>query len=375
MRKRALFTLVLATAAIGRSLADEARIPIFAPATITQPGHYILTRNITVSSGDVIAINANNVTFDLNGRTIASSSISSGTLVAIGDGFEDVAILNGQLSGGGSGIYYFSGTAGTRLRMERLVIQGTSAPVSITGAEYVEMHSCRILGGGSIYGVSVTGVGSGPFGGRFVDNVIRDVGGQGLHIQGLSGGEIRGNQVEHFGTLVSTAPGILLTGTALASASYGGNTIEDNIVRSSDDDAGITIFAGPANLILNNVVTAVGGIGIIIAIDGNRIIGNVVSRNGQGIKVSSVGSAGPTANHNILERNHVEANVGDGVSIANVVLGSDYDLIDSNVIEGNGGVGIKFYTSTGNAYRDNMLRNNALGAIVGTATDAGGNIL
>jgi len=255
--------------------------------------------------------------------------------------------------------------------MERLVIQDTINPIIINGADYVQMHSCHIIGGGSTYAVFVLGIGSGSYGGRFTDNVIRDVAGQGLHLQGLSGGEVRGNLVENFGTLVS-ALGIVLSGAS--AASYGGNIFESNIVRSGDG-AGIAIFAGPDNLIMNNVVTGASGIGINIATDGNRIIGNVANRNGLGIRVTSTGSPSPTAHRNIVERNHVEANVGDGVSIANVFPGSDYDLIDSNVIAGNGGVGIKFFTSTGNAYRNNMLRNNALGAILGAATDAGGNIL
>jgi len=32
--------------------ADEARIPIFQPTTITQPGHYVLTRDISNGAGD-----------------------------------------------------------------------------------------------------------------------------------------------------------------------------------------------------------------------------------------------------------------------------------------------------------------------------------
>ena len=52
----------------------EPRTPISsAPYTISQPGSYYLTANLTVASGDAIDINANGVTLDLNGFTISST--------------------------------------------------------------------------------------------------------------------------------------------------------------------------------------------------------------------------------------------------------------------------------------------------------------
>jgi len=44
----ALALVILPAAPI---LADEARIPIFQPTTITQPGYYILTRDLSPASG------------------------------------------------------------------------------------------------------------------------------------------------------------------------------------------------------------------------------------------------------------------------------------------------------------------------------------
>src|ERR1700679_2135209 len=42
--------------------------------TISQSGSYYLTRNITVASGDAITIAADNVTLDLNGFTISTTT-------------------------------------------------------------------------------------------------------------------------------------------------------------------------------------------------------------------------------------------------------------------------------------------------------------
>ncbi len=53
----------------------DARIPITnssTPVTISTPGSYYLTTNLTVSNGNPITIATNNVTLDLNGCTVAS---------------------------------------------------------------------------------------------------------------------------------------------------------------------------------------------------------------------------------------------------------------------------------------------------------------
>src|SRR5208282_3722482 len=56
----------------------EPRAPISsAPFTISQPGSYYLTTNLTVTGGNAITIAANNVTLDLNGFTISSTAPSA----------------------------------------------------------------------------------------------------------------------------------------------------------------------------------------------------------------------------------------------------------------------------------------------------------
>jgi len=115
----------------------EPRIPLTQPAgstsglTISAPGSYYLTGNITVTSGHGISINADNVTLDLNGFTIRSSaSPATGNAVLInGDGalssiaYSAITVRNGHISGTGTvdsasgvfsgagfsnGIYYYS---------------------------------------------------------------------------------------------------------------------------------------------------------------------------------------------------------------------------------------------------------------------------
>ena len=81
--------------------------------TISQPGSYYLTHNLTVSSGDAIDITTNGVTLDLNGFTIVSTASSAnGTAIYLNNpaaGNTDIIILNGHILGGvtnnGSGVY------------------------------------------------------------------------------------------------------------------------------------------------------------------------------------------------------------------------------------------------------------------------------
>jgi len=139
---------------------------------------------------------------------------------------------------------------------------------------------------------------------------------------------VRGNVITRFGTMIPRVFGLVL-GSGFGGG--GGNIVEGNVVRGSDDDIGIIVDV-PNNLITNNVVSDMGstGIGILIEADGNRIVGNVVSTSNVGI--SALGG------HNHFERNHVEANRSDGLSIST----TGYNLVDSNVSEFNGAFGLNF---------------------------------
>jgi len=98
----------------------EPRAPISsAPFIISRPGSYYLTTNLTVSSGNAITINTNDVTLDLNGFTI-SSTAASATGVAIllntgtNAGLSDIQISNGHISSGvtnNNGVFSGSGFA------------------------------------------------------------------------------------------------------------------------------------------------------------------------------------------------------------------------------------------------------------------------
>jgi hypothetical protein len=84
--------------------------------SISVPGSYYLTANLTVSSGYGIDIDASGVTLDLNGFTISSTLASaSWTGILLETHLSDITIVNGHICSGvtnnGSGGYSGSGFA------------------------------------------------------------------------------------------------------------------------------------------------------------------------------------------------------------------------------------------------------------------------
>ena len=83
--------------------------------TISVPGSYYLTTNLTVSSGSGIYINVSGVTLDLNGFTISSTAASAAySGISLNGGpLSDITIVNGHIRSGvtnnGSGVYSGSG--------------------------------------------------------------------------------------------------------------------------------------------------------------------------------------------------------------------------------------------------------------------------
>jgi parallel beta-helix repeat protein len=360
MRKRLGLSLAIVCFALSAVRADEARIPIFQPLTITAAGHYILTRDLAPTSGDAITIMTDNVTLDLNGRTIQSAPASSAIVVG---GFHGIVVRNGRLQGGQLGILGYASSAGTTvgLRVEGVEARGAAVDgIQVTSAGIVEVISCRLTDMGQS-GIIINSPAGATFGGRIVDNVVNNVGSGGIVLQTPRALEVRRNLVTLFGTTSTATTGLVFGGSETGG---GGNIVEGNTVRGSGNNFGISIAKGADNLVANNVISAVGYSGLGISTPGNRIVGNVVSSCGVGGIYLNSG-----ADRNTIERNHLEGNTGDGITIL-----SDYNLVDSNVSEGNGGYGFKV-VGTGNAYRNNMLRNNVSGTVAGTATDAGGNVL
>jgi len=187
----------------------EPRTPIAtAPFTISQPGSYYLTTNLTVSGGNAITIATNGVTLDLNGFTIASTAPSAtGYGILINSGLWDITIQNGHIRGGvtndGSGVFsgpgfwygiYYSGSD-----LQNVRVSG----VSVSGCQYDGIY----VGDGASTTVENCVVGTvGSWG--IVANTIRgcvalDCGSTAIYGQQVS--DTRGQSVGSTGLYASTA--------------------------------------------------------------------------------------------------------------------------------------------------------------------------
>lgn len=77
----------------------EPRTPISAlPYTISTPGSYFLTRNLSASSGSGITVSANDVTIDLMGFTLSATSLATANGIVSSGAVRNIAIKNGNIN-------------------------------------------------------------------------------------------------------------------------------------------------------------------------------------------------------------------------------------------------------------------------------------
>jgi parallel beta-helix repeat protein len=296
--------------------AADGRVPIYAAGTvISQPGHYVLTRNL-LSTGATpgVEIAAPRVELDLNGFTIDANG-NRGVLVSFGN---DVKIRNGAITGADVGVE-IPGLGGGHAVIEDLRITGpSSAGIRAIGLETIAIRrvlvhlstgdGIRIDGGGGLVQTRiegcqierVSGIGIAIVGARgigVVDNLVGVVSGEGIRIDSATGGEIRGNRV--------TAAG----GTGgIAVVSARGMTIAANVVAECRSH-GIRVGATSSEIhLLENFSTLNGsgpgwgdGIrleGLSAIVDGNVVTGN----NGLGLHLAASGG------YHTLGRNRASGN-------------------------------------------------------------------
>ena len=161
----------------------EPRTPISSvPFTINKPGSYYLTTNLNLTgangSSNAITIAASEVTLDLNGFGLSSSSPSAvGSGILIGSDLQNISILNGFIrgnvtetggvfSGGGfdSGIFITfdennTNTAGlpVNARISGVSVSGCMTFGIAIGIYNALVDSCnvRTIGGSGIYGGTI----------------------------------------------------------------------------------------------------------------------------------------------------------------------------------------------------------------------------
>lgn len=188
-----------------------------APFTISNPGSYCLTKDISITTGTAIQINSSDVTLDLGGHTLNGlSSGSSTSAAAITDAYtlrRNITVRNGTIRGFGDAVYLI----GTGMRVEAVHADLMSGrAIEVDGSDGV------IRGNQVVETGSLANPGAGIFanGDRMhvldndVDRTIGGIGGFGILASGFDG-VIEGNRITNT-AIRSGSTGIgVQNGTAL----------------------------------------------------------------------------------------------------------------------------------------------------------------
>jgi parallel beta-helix repeat protein len=213
----------------------EPRTPISSPVTITNPGSYYLTTNLTVPAfGSAITINAENVTLDLNGYTLSGVPNSFGAIIIASN---HAAVVNGFIRNCAFNYAVDAGSV-SGCRLENLILSGNSSGIN-AGSEAI-VRNC----------VAINDVGPGItcLNDTYIaNNLCASNGNGGIYLVG-SGNRIDNNQLFYNntagivganvdasnnlvinnsfkgGALIIGAPGNWIVGTSVNKASIATNT-------------------------------------------------------------------------------------------------------------------------------------------------------
>jgi hypothetical protein len=124
------------------------------PYTISEPGFYYVTKNLTLASGHGITVNADDVTIDLMGFSLTGNSSYIGIKMSQR---KNVAIRNGTLRGWYYGIY--ESNYGTSHQVSNVRIEENTYGVKLTGGNHLvqgctcdEVSTCIVVDFGKIIG-------------------------------------------------------------------------------------------------------------------------------------------------------------------------------------------------------------------------------
>ncbi|PSP89306.1 hypothetical protein BRC90_05390 [Halobacteriales archaeon QS_4_69_34] len=353
--------LVAAVAVLALGLVIVAAVATAAPAagaptqingctTITQPGEYVLTRDITNSSADsCIEITASNVLLDGQGYTVDGVD-DNGTGVAAGEYLDhpvrnvtvtDLTVTNWQV-----GIRYEDAHDGriadTTARSNWRFAPGRG------GGIFLDVASNNTLSGNTASANEDNGIflGDATDNNTVIDNVVTGNDGDGIDTS-------------------STATAGRFFGSAAFESTFENNTVTGN------NGSGISLGFSENNEIRANTVTDNGGPGISVSGgaemfpseapigDGNVVVANLVRSSGRdGIRVGS-------SSDNTVSNNTVVANGGNGIALVDVTASSvtvyDYtrnNTLTSNLVRGNGENGIVLDDANDSEVTGNAIENS-----------------
>lgn len=351
------------TAVVLPILAADGRIPISAvPYTISAPGSYYLTRDLTIASGTAITVSASNVTLDLNGHTLTNSA-GAGFNYGVSNlngAFSRLRVTGGRIVGGAAGVYFY-GNASGELRVDHVEIAGAtgygvSLSGTVSGLIMPVVESVQVIGTGGNIGINL----GYAAGGRVSGNVVQGSS-DGIDLAGCRGVLVQDNTVSDS---ANYGIALMIFGTDISRD----NIITGNTVQKSTSN-GISLNAARGNRVTFNVVSN-NGFGISLTNSNN----NTVSDNTL-VENANYGLTLNGASNTLVTRNSIQGTQGAGHGIY-LINGSRFNSFDGNSSTGNVGDGmlISDAASSGNIYSNNRLPNNGTGNGFGTGNfSAGGN--
>jgi hypothetical protein len=268
----------------------EARTPISsAPFTISSPGSYYLTNNITAPNGvTAITVNASNVTIDLNGFSLIGQGSTAANGINVATTQTNLCVKNGAITGfAGTAINGFINTGFiqniSNARFEKLIITSNKGN-GIYAGDNCEVRDCVFTGNANTGAIGANAC-------VIVHAIANNNGGDGFSVEDESIVE----------ACVATASGFagIKTGS--------GSVVRNCTVRLNLNDG---IDFGGGNQIIGNTCDRNGEEGFSTSGDANRIEGNTATYNGQyGIIIQ-----GKT---NVIVRNTCRGNGANGAGGVN----------------------------------------------------------
>lgn len=371
----------------------EPRIAISSvPYTITSPGSYYLTGNLTStqSLASAIAVQSDDVSIDLNGFVL---QVSSGYYGISSSSHQRVCVRNGSIKAYGSGGVFLAQCPHCRIEDVR-VWQVPNASFGIYTGASSEVTNCQIDGGnvgfvaadGSVVrGCTASGCAYGVLGGAtvIVEDCVALSGGYGFRlpdgkctVRGCTAREcsVAGFQIGGGGTVVNctsdlnTGDGFLLEGA--------GQLL--GCTASTNTGNGVTLgpSGGPVAAVIEGCsLNFNGGVGISHDSGGGSTIrNNTISRNGTGGIVIRDG--------NLVCGNHIIDNgwnaSGAGIQVnglVNTIRGNDFLNNTKLFVFASGTYGNTFYGNSCSGGTQQNLGSNAIAPMVASATAFSGGSL
>lgn len=306
----------------------EKRTPISSlPFTIVEPGSYYLTSSLNNGGGGHgITVSASEVTIDLMGFTLSTSSADGSGIFA--DNRQAITVRNGVVTGWESGV----NLGGRYHRIEKITARNNSVAGVACGFT-CSVADC-VAGSNGGGGIDVSGdgvifrcvardnigIGIEAGNGAVVSHsTSRDNGGTGITVQG--------------GSLVQSCAALGNTGNNITAA--GGSTVAR--CTAEDSDAHGIVVTERCLVLENNCHLNGGGnhSGIFASGNNNRIESNFLSSNqNRGLTVA------PGATGNLIIKNSASGHATSYVIPANNKVGTVHLPANSAAISGNTGGGL-----------------------------------